>query len=61
VQALAREHGVPAFELGRVGGAGEALEIGLDGEAVRLETDRLRSTYFGAIPSRMALAAVSEE
>jgi phosphoribosylformylglycinamidine synthase len=60
VQALAREHGVPVEQLGTVGSEGGAVEIVLPGETVHLDADRLRSAYFGAIPSRMSLTAVAE-
>jgi hypothetical protein len=61
VTALAREHGVPVHQLGRVGAAGGAVEIGLGGQTVRLDAARLRSVYFEAIPSRMAQAVAVEE
>ena len=61
VSALAREHGVPVHQLGRVGAAGGAVEIGLGGQSVRLDAGRLRSVYFEAIPSRMAQAVAVEE
>jgi phosphoribosylformylglycinamidine synthase len=58
--ALAREHGVPARAVGRVGPANAPLEILLPGLALTLETARLRAAYYEAIPSRMALAAPVE-
>jgi phosphoribosylformylglycinamidine synthase len=61
VTALARDAGVPVSQIGRVGSAGGGVEIALHGGAVRVEGPRLRSVYFGAIPSRMALTAAAEE
>jgi phosphoribosylformylglycinamidine synthase subunit PurL len=51
--ALCREHGVPAFELGRVGPAGGSLELRAGGRLLSWGIGSLRQTYFEAIPRRM--------
>ena len=53
--ALARDHGVPAREIGNVAAAGAALAIGLEGRGIRFawETRELRRIYHDAIPRRM--------
>jgi phosphoribosylformylglycinamidine synthase len=49
--ALAREHSVPHFHAGRVGG--RTLELRVGSGVLSWDTDALRRTYFEAIPRRM--------
>jgi phosphoribosylformylglycinamidine synthase subunit PurL len=51
--SLCREHGVPAFEAGRVGPPGSSLELRVGGRLFSWGTGSLRQTYFEAIPRRM--------
>jgi hypothetical protein len=51
--ALCREHGVPAFEAGRVGPVGGSLELRAGGRLFSWGIGSLRQTYFEAIPRRM--------
>ncbi|HYC30839.1 MAG TPA: AIR synthase related protein, partial [Gemmatimonadales bacterium] len=51
--ALAREHGVPAFDAGRVTDPDGALELRVGGEVLSWGTPALRRIYFEAIPRRM--------
>jgi phosphoribosylformylglycinamidine synthase len=51
--ALCREHGVPAFEAGRVGRPGSPLELRAGGRLFSWGIGSLRQTYFEAIPRRM--------
>jgi phosphoribosylformylglycinamidine synthase subunit PurL len=51
--ALCRRHGVPAFEAGRIGRAGGALELRAGGRLFSWSIGSLRQTYFEAIPRRM--------
>jgi phosphoribosylformylglycinamidine synthase subunit PurL len=53
VLALCREHGVPAFDAGRVGSPGAALELRAGGRLLSWGIGSLRQTYFEAIPRRM--------
>jgi phosphoribosylformylglycinamidine synthase subunit PurL len=49
--ALAREHSVPLFHAGRVGG--RTLELRAGSRVLTWDVDTLRRTYFEAIPRRM--------
>jgi phosphoribosylformylglycinamidine synthase II len=49
--ALAREHAVPLFHAGRVGG--RTLELRVGSGVLSWDVDPLRRTYFEAIPRRM--------
>jgi hypothetical protein len=49
--ALAREHSVPLFRAGRVGG--RTLELRAGAGVLSWDVDVLRRTYFEAIPRRM--------
>jgi phosphoribosylformylglycinamidine (FGAM) synthase-like enzyme len=51
--ALCRDHGVPAFEAGRVGAPGGPLELRVGGRLFSWSIGSLRQTYFEAIPRRM--------
>jgi phosphoribosylformylglycinamidine synthase len=51
--ALGREHGVPAFEAGRVGAPGAPLELRAGGRLLSWGIESLRQIYFEAIPRRM--------
>jgi phosphoribosylformylglycinamidine synthase subunit PurL len=51
--SLCREHGVPAFEAGRVGPPSSSLELRVGGRLFSWGTGSLRQTYFEAIPRRM--------
>jgi phosphoribosylformylglycinamidine synthase II len=53
LRALCREHGVPAFEAGRVGAAGGPLELRAGGRLLSWGIGSLRQIYFEAIPRRM--------
>jgi phosphoribosylformylglycinamidine synthase len=51
--ALCGEHGVPAFDAGRVGRPGGSLELRAGGRLFNWGIAALRQTYFEAIPRRM--------
>ena len=51
--SLCREHGVPAFEAGRVGSPNGSLELRVGGRLFSWGIGSLRQTYFEAIPRRM--------
>jgi phosphoribosylformylglycinamidine synthase len=51
--ALAGEYGVPVHRAGRVGQAGETLELRVGGRVLSWPIGALRQTYFTAIPRRM--------
>jgi phosphoribosylformylglycinamidine synthase II len=51
--ALCREHGVAAFEAGRVGAPAGSLELRVGGRLFSWGIGSLRQTYFEAIPRRM--------
>jgi phosphoribosylformylglycinamidine synthase len=53
IAALAAEHGVPAFDIGTVGGAGGELRARLRDGGIGVPVARLREVYFSAIPRRM--------
>jgi phosphoribosylformylglycinamidine synthase len=48
VLALAAEIGVPAREIGVIGG--DRLEVVIGGEAIQLEVERLRTVWSTALP-----------
>ena len=56
VRAVAHEHGVPVVPIGKVGGPDDPLDISTGSTSLRLELDRLRERYFGAIPAIMDAA-----
>ena len=51
--ALCREHGVPAFQAGRVAAPGGSLELRVGARLFSWGIGSLRQTYFEAIPRRM--------
>jgi phosphoribosylformylglycinamidine synthase len=53
VLALCREHGVPAFQAGRVAAPGGSLELRVGARLFSWGIGSLRQTYFEAIPRRM--------
>jgi phosphoribosylformylglycinamidine synthase len=53
VVALAREMGLPAERLGRVGAPGGVVRLRLRDATVEHPVERLRDVYFSAIPRRM--------
>jgi phosphoribosylformylglycinamidine synthase len=54
LQALGREHGVPAWVAGEVGTAGRDVAITTAGGRYQWPSALLRQTYYGAIPRRMS-------
>jgi hypothetical protein len=53
VLAVAKVHGVPAREIGRVRGAGEPLRVRVGARTFEAPLDRLASAYHDAIPRIM--------
>jgi hypothetical protein len=53
VIAIAKRHGVPARQVGRVRAASGTLRLTLGARTVEASLDRLAAAYHGAIPSLM--------
>ena len=58
VLAIAREHGVPARQIGTVRPGPRELRIAVGGTRVARLLERLAAAYHGAIPGAMGIAAV---
>jgi phosphoribosylformylglycinamidine synthase len=61
VLAIARRHGVPATEIGKVGASGAPLVITIGSQQFQSPVSRLAAAYHGAIPAMMSKVAIATD